>query len=494
MPFWSPDSHNIGFFADGRLKRIDARGGPALTLCEVGVVGRGGTWNREGVIVFAPAPNGPLHQVRDSGGQSTPVTKVDTARGETSHRWPHFLPDGKHFLFFTRLGALGTSNENNGIQIGSLDGTPPKFLLRAQANVAYASGYLLFLRGNTLMAQPFDLDRLSLAGEAIPLAENIQGERAGALGVFSASQTGVLAYQTGGEIVGSNLYWRDRSGKQIGPLGDSAGYMDLSISRDRQKVAVSILDSSVGPPDIWIYEVSRGLRSRFTFDPGADRWPIWSPDGTRVVFSSNRKGQFNLYIKSYTGSGVEELLLETSLEQVPTDWSADGRYILFATRGDPKTQADVWALPLFGDRKPMPVVQTPFREHDAVFSPDGRWIAYTSDESGRDEVYVAPFPGLGRKWQVSTSGGVLPRWPGTGSEVFFDGPGERIMAAAVSAHDDTFQAGQTQPLFEIRPQRPGTFFDVTPDGRQFLVNTAAQVQNSTPMTLVVNWPADLRKK
>src|SRR5262245_43680143 len=257
MPFWSPDSRSIGFFAEGRLKRIDARGGPALTLCEVGVVGRGGTWNRDGVIVFAPSPNGPLHRVSDNGGQSTPVTKLDTARGETSHRWPKFLPDGKHFFFFVRLGALGTSNENNGIQIGSLDGTPPKFLVRTQANVAYASGYLLFMRGNTLMAQPFDLDRLELGGEAVPLAENVQREPAGAIGVFSASQTGILAYQTGGEIIGSNLFWRDRAGKQTGALGESAGYMELSISPDRQKVVVSVLDSNVGPPDIWIYEISR---------------------------------------------------------------------------------------------------------------------------------------------------------------------------------------------------------------------------------------------
>ncbi len=494
MPFWSPDSRSIGFFADGKLKRIEARGGPALTLCEVGVVARGGTWNREGVIVFAPTPSGPLHKVRDDGGQSTPITRVDTARGETSHRWPQFLPDGKHFLFFARLGALGTSNENNGTQIGSLDGSPPKFLLRTQANTAYASGYMLFLRENTLMAQPFDLDKLDLVGEAVPLAQQIQGELASALGVFSASETGVLAYQTGGDIVASQLFWRDRAGKQTGALGDPAGYMDLSLSRDRQKVAVSILDQRLGPPDIWIYEVSRGLRSRFTFDPAADRWPVWSPDSTRVAFSSNRRGQFNLYIRSYAGSEIEDSLLEDDRDKILTDWSSDGRYVLFETRGDPKTQSDVWALPLSGDRKPIPVLQTPFREVGAVFSPDGRWIAYTSDESGREEVYVTPFPGPGRKWQVSTSGGNLPRWSDTGREVFFDGPGERIMAAAVSARGDTFQVGRTQPLFEILPQRPGNIFDVTPDGQRFLVNTATRAQTSAPMTLVVNWPAELKKK
>ncbi len=494
MPFWSPDSRSIGFFSDWKLKRIEASGGPALTLCDVGVVGRGGTWSRDGVIVFAPTPNGPLHKVRDGGGPSTPVTRVDTARGETSHRWPQFLPDGQHFLFFTRLGALGTSNENNGIQIGSLDGKPSKFLVRAQANAAYASGYMLFLRGTTLMAQPFDRSTLDLAGEAVPLVEQIQADPAGAVGVFAASQTGILAYQTGQDVIASSLFWRDRAGKPAGALGDPAGYMDVRISRDRQKVAVSILDQSVGPPEIWIYDVSRGLRSRFTFDPAADRSPIWSPDSARVAFCSNRKGQFNLYVKSYVGSGIEELVLETDRDKVPSDWSSDGRYILFEVRGDPKTQSDVWALPLSGDRKPILVLNTPFRETEAVFSPDGRWIAYTSDESGRSEVYVTPFPGPGRKWQVSSSGGVLPRWCGTGKEIFFDGPDEHIMAAEVSARGDTFQVGRTQPLFDIRPQRPGSFFDVTPDGQRFLVNTSTQPQNSAPMTLVVNWPAELKKK
>jgi Tol biopolymer transport system component len=492
MPFWSPDSRSIGFYADGKLKRIEATGGPALTLCDVGVVGRGGTWSREGVILFAPSPSGPLHKVEDSGGPSTPVTQLDTAHGETSHRWPQFLPDGKRFIYFVRFGALGTSNENNGISIGSLDGSPPKALLRTQANAAYASGHMLFLRETTLMAQRFDPDRLALVGDAVPLAEQIQTEIASAVAVFAASETGVLTYQMGGEGVGSSLFWRDRAGKQTGPLGDPAAYMDVRLSSDRQKAAVSILDVRVGPPDIWIYDVSRGLRSRFTFDPAADRWPIWSPDGTRVAFSSNRKGQFNLYVRSYAGSGVEELILESERDKILSDWSADGRYLLFEARGDPTTQSDVWALPLTGDRKPITVLQTSFRESGAVFSPDGRWIAYTSDESGRAEVYVAPFPGPGRKWQVSSGGGTLPRWSGTGREIFFNGAGERIMAAEVSAHGDTFEVGRTQPLFQIRVLAIGSVYDVTPDGQRFLVNTANETQISVPMTLVVNWPAALR--
>jgi Tol biopolymer transport system component len=494
MPFWSPDSRNIGFYADGQLKRIPAAGGPALTLCDVGVVGRGGAWNSDGVIIFAPSPSGPLHKVTDGGGQPTPVTHVDTTKGETSHRWPQFLPDGKHFLFFTRYGGVGTTNENNGIQIGSLDGSPPTLLLRTQANAAYATGYLLFLRDTTLMAQPFDPDRLTLSGDAMPVAEQVQKEVASAVGVFAASDTGVLIYQTGGEVIGSSLFWRDRTGKQTSVLGDRAGYMDLRLSPDHQKVAVSMLDPRVGPPDIWIYDVARGLRSRFTFDPAADRWPVWSPDGTRVAFSSNRTGLFKLYVRSYAGSGTEEPVLESDRDQILDDWSPDGRYLLYETRGDPKTRTDVWAVPLIGDRKSFPVLQTAYREVEAMFSPDGHWVAYNSDESGRSEVYVTSFPGPGRRWQVSATGGVQPRWSRTGKEIFFDGPGERLMAAAVSAQGDTFDVGRIEPLFEVRSQRPGNVFDVTPDGQRFLVNTASESQSSAPMTLVVNWPAALRTR
>jgi Tol biopolymer transport system component len=496
MPFWSPDSRRIGFYADGKLKSVETTGGPALSLCDVDVVARGGAWNRDGVILFAPSPNSPLLQVRDTGGPTTPVTRVDTTHGETSHRWPQFLPDGRHFLFFVRFGALGTSNANNGIWTGSLDGGPPKFLLHTQTSAAYASGYLLFVREDTLMAQPFDPDRLALSGEAVPVAQKIQAEIGTAVSVFSVSG-GLLAYQTGGEIVGSTLFWRDRSGKQIGPLGDPAGYMDLSLSRDGRRAAVSITDPRLGPPDIWTIDVARGLRSHFTFDPAADRWPVFSPDGARVAFSSNRKGFFNLYVRPYAGSGVEELIFESDRDKILTDWSADGRWLLFTTMFDPATQSDVWALPMTtmpmpGDRKPIPVLQTPARESDAAFSPDGRWIAYTSDESGRSEIYVTPFPGPGRKWQVSTGGGALPRFSSTGTEIFYDGPGERLMAAQVRAQGEDFQVGRTLPLFEMRSRRPGNVYDVSSDAQRFLVNTASESLSSDPMSLVINWTAALR--
>ncbi len=493
MPFWSPDSRKIGFFAEAKLKAIEAAGGPPLTLCETrGVIPRGGAWSRKGVIIFAQGPNVPLLQVSEHGGQPTPATQLDSARGEFSHRWPQFLPDGKRFLYYARVGAPGTTSEENAVMAGSLEGTPPKLLLRAQSNAVYASGSLLFLRENTLMAQPFDPDRLQLSGEAVPIAEHVQSDPGASRGVFSASENGVLAYQVGAAPMGSQLLWFDRSGKQTAALGDQAVYVDLKVSPDRQKVAVGVVDPRFGPPDIWVYD-ARGVRSRFTFHSAPERYPIWSPDSTRVAFGSSRKGRFDLYVKSYSGSGNEEALLETEHDKFPTSWSADGRYILYDDL-DSKNRSDLWALPLFGDRKPLALLQTQFSESSAAFSPDGRWIAYVSDESGRREVYVTPFPNPSRKWQVSTGGGNLPRWTRNGSEIVYLGPGDRLMVAEVSARGDTFQVGKTQVLFGITVSRLGYIFDVTRDGQRFLVNNIAEAQDSAPLTLVVNWPAALPKK
>ncbi len=495
MPFWSPDSRKIAFFAEGKLKKIDVAGGPPVTLCDArsGIVPRGGAWSREGVIVFAPGPNSPLLQVPEQGGQPAPATQLDASRGESSHRWPQFLPGGKRFLYYARAGLLGTNTEENAVMVGSSEGAPPKLLLRTQSNAVYASGYLLFLHENALMAQAFDPDGLRLSGEAAPIAQQVQADPGASRGVFSVSENGVLTYQTGEAQMLSQLLWFDRSGKQAAALGDQAVYADLRVSPDRQKVATTVIDPRFGPPDVWVYDASRGIRSRFTFHPGPERFPVWSPDSTRVVFGSSRKGRFDLYVKSYTGSGNEGPLLETDHDKFPTDWSPDGRYILYQDLA-PTSRSDVWALPLFGDRKPMPLLQSPFEEGGAALSPDGRWMAYVSDESGSNDVYVTAFPVPGRKWQVSTGGGSLPRWSRNGNEIVYMGTGTRLMAAEVSSRSDTFQVGKTQALFVTRVWRPGIIYDVTRDGQRFLVNTANQAQNPGPLTLVVNWPAELKKK
>jgi Tol biopolymer transport system component len=494
FPFWSPDGRSIGFFAGGKLKKIEVAGGPATTVCEA-AAGRGGTWGPDGVIVFAPDTAMPLHRVSASGGASSPVTKFDQARGENTHRWPHFLPDGRHFLFVARVGGgrAGGSTEGTGIMVGSLDGAPSKELVLAPSNPAYASGHLLFVRENTLMAQPFDPSKLELTGDAFPIAEQIQSDGAFARSVFSVSENGVLVYQTGMAATGTRLLWFDRTGKQLGQLGDQAIYFDVSISPDRRRVAVNILDTRVGPPDLWIYEVARGLRTRFTFGPGAETNPIWAPDSIRVAFRATPKGVPDLYQKSLAGTSQEEPLLESNTPKFPYSWSSDGRFIAYQARGVLNTALDIWVLPLTGDRKPFPFLQTQFLERTPHFSPDSRWIAYVSDESSRDEVYVAPFPGPGRKWQISTNGGDRPRWRRDGREIYYLTPDNKIMAVEVGARGDTFEVGAGKALFETRAMRGGNVYDVTGDGQRFLVNTVVQAQTSAPLTLVVNWPASVKK-
>jgi Tol biopolymer transport system component len=351
------------------------------------------------------------------------------------------------------------------------------------------------------MAQPFDVERLELTGDAIPIAEHVAvGGASGMAGGFSVSETGVLAYLTGPADVGgsagvsSQLVWFDRNGKQNGTLGNQARYRDLELAPDGGRVAVSLFDLARRDFDIWLLDIARGLRTRFTFDPADELTSVWSPDGSRVVFSSPRKGRFDLYQKASSGAGVEEDLLVDSLDKYPVDWSPDGRFVLFAVRA-PKTGLDLWVLPL-ADRKAFPLLHTPFGEISGRFSADGRWIAYVSNESGRNEVYVTPFPGPGGKWQVSTAGGNQPRWRRDGKEMFYLGPDNTLMAAAVNGQDSAFEVGAVRSLFDTRaPSRWSgrSAYDVSADGQRFLVNTLAERAAAAPITLVVNWPALLKR-
>ncbi len=486
-PFWSPDSRSIGFFADGKLKRIEAAGGPALTLCEA-PGGRGGTWNRAGVIVFAPNFRGGLQRVSASGGASSVVSKLDEARGETTHRWPYFLPDGEHFLYLSATGPALDVGGAAAICVASLASQEGKLLLPADSNAVHAEGYLLFLRERTLMAQPFDTKRLATTGDAFPIAEQVQSTLRGT-GIFSVSE-GVLAYQTGSGVSGSQLSWFDRIGKPLGMLGDLALYNNLCLSPDGKRATVAITDPQTRGEDIWLYEVARGLRTRFTFDPADERQQAWSPDGSRIVFSSNRKGRFDLYQKVASGAGNEELLLESNLDKFPNSFSPDGRFLLYHAF-DPKTRSDVWVLPLEGGQTPFPFLQTEFNELRGQFSPDGRWVAYQSDESRRDEIYVAPFPGPGGKRQISTTGGQQPIWPG--KEIFYLSPDNKLMATEVNVKGATLEVVVVRPLFEISPSGAAYAYAVTAEGQRFLVNTAEEQKASAPITLVLNWTADLKR-
>ena len=419
-PFWSPDSRFLGFFAQGKLKRIDASGGPPLTLCDA-PQGRGGAWNRDGLIVFSPGISSALHRVIDLGGASSPVTDLDETRGEASHRFPTFLPDGHHFLYLG--GGNFFTGEGTAVYAASLESKESKLVMRADSNVQYAQGYLLYLRGTTLMARPFDAKRLETVGEAFPLAEQVQHAPRGlTAGVFSASENGILAYQMGKSMGNSQLAWFDRSGVQLGVLGDQALYSNPRLSPDGKMATVSVIDPESGRPDIWLYDVARARRTRLTFDSSEERALAWSHDGSRIAFSSNRKGHFDIYQKASSGAGSDELLLESEFDKQPSSWSRDGRFLLYWTN-DPKTLADIWVLPLSGDRKPSPFLNTEFNEGNGQFSPDGRWVAYFSTESDRVELYVAPFSGPGGKRQISTSGATPPaKWRADGKELFYLAP------------------------------------------------------------------------
>ena len=492
FPFWSPDSRFIAFFADGKLKKIDASGGPALTLADA-PVGRGGSWNRSGVIIFAPTNAADeLLRVSSAGGASSPISGVQG-------RLPWFLPDGRHFLYQNQPGNLR-------ICVGSLDGGESKVVTEAGSNALYAQGHIMFLRNGTLMAQPFDSKRLVTTGEAVPVAEQVQTVlNSGTVGVFSVSETGKLAYRTGTAFGGFRLTWFDRSGKQEATVGEPADLIAFHFSLDRKSLAAAIQD--ISHTNIWTYDVSRGLRTRLTFDPAFDNDPVWSPDGRSIVFRSNRKGHFDLYRKSANGAGSEELLYADNLGKIPTSWSADGKFLLYLTGvvgdGFARTGGDLWALPLIPQRpgdplKPFVILQTSFNVFDSQFSPDSRWIAYVSNESQRAEIYVTPFPpplsGPGGKRQVSTAGGTLPRWRQDGKEIFYMGPDRRLMAAEVEATGGVLEVGQVRPLFGAMGMAQGNpLYDVSADGQHFLFRTFPEQKTGDPLTLVQNWTVGLKE-
>ena len=491
FPFWSPDSRSIGFFAQGKLKKIDVSGGPPQTLCDA-PSGNGGAWSRDGVIVFAPNREAALTRVSATGGPPASVTELDRQRKETAHYWPQFLPDGRHFLYL----ALSGQRENRGIYVRSLDSGEARHILRTDARAAYTPpGYLLFLQQGTLMAQRFDPDRLSLAGEPVRIAEEVAYNPSNGRDTFTVSENGVLAYRTGGVggLPASELVWFDRAGKRIGTADGAGLYMRPALSPDGKRVAVQRRDPQTGADDIWLVDLARSTVSRLTFGSFNQTHPVWSPDGGRIVFASDRDGTSNLYQKISSGAGSEERLLASDTAKFSTDWSPDGRFIAYENQ-DPKTGTDLWVLPLFGDRKPIPFLRTEFNEGLGQFSPDVRWMAYSSDESGRREVYVQAFPTPSDKWQISTAGGSYPRWRRDGKEIFYIGADRKLMAVAIQA-DSTLQAGQPQALFEPRVfGAPVINYTVSADGQRFLVNTPAEGSNSAPVTVVLNWTSEMKKQ
>jgi Tol biopolymer transport system component len=482
--FWSPDSRSIGFFAEGKLKKIDLMGGTTQTLCNLPTGARGGAWGREGVILIAAA--GVIYRVPATGGEPVPAIGGEPASGiaPTSVR-PYFLPDGRHFLYY------GAAAQEAGIYLASLDGKEVSRLLTADSDGIYAAsapgdaskGWLLFLREKALLAQPFDAGRLTLAGEPFHVADQVEPG-------FSVSDTGALVYQLPRPDEVSQLGWVDRAGAPLESVGAAGSFLGFqSLAPDGKRVAVARTEARDGKHDIYVIDLARGAESRLTFDPADDSYPIWAPDGNRIVWASNRAGSHQFYQKPANGVGQDEPLLQSDAPMSPASWSADGKFLLYH-RSDPKTDVDVWVLPLEGDRKPFPFLQTPFRETDARFSPDGRWIAYRSNESGRPEVYVQTFPAGGGKWQVSTNGGQQPQWRGDGKELFYVSTDRKLMAVDVK-RGATFEAGLPKALFDFEAAKAHNLgYATSADGRRFLLLRTLQEPSPAPFSVVVNWTAE----
>ncbi len=495
-PFWSPDSRFLGFFAGGKLKKIDASGGPPQVLCDA-QSGRGGTWNRDGVILFSPSLRDALQRVSSAGGSPAPATEFDASKQEYSHRFPFFLPDGRHFLYLAQAMRVGQIVGED-VCIGSLESKERRSLFRANSNPVFApaapgaaSGHILFSRERTLLAQPFDARRMRLSGEAFPVGEQVQYFANFGFGVFTASDNGILAYQASGAGSMTQVVWLDRSGKQLDVLGPPAEYLRPRLSRDGRRVAIDVGDPQTGRFDIWIYDLARRVPTRFTFEADSV-FPIWWPDDSRIVFQSNRKGQSALYQKVSSGTGNEEFLIQEGGLKVPTDLSSDGRFLAYHVI-DNKTKT--WDLGLYSvaEKKTFLFLSTPAAEVNGRFSPDGRWIAYQSDESGTVEVYVQPFPGHGGKWQISTAGGTQPVWNRNGKEIFYVSPDNKLMAVDVKAVPG-FEAGPPRALFDVHLKSVnGWKYDISPDGQRFLANVVIGEVKTKPITLVLNWTAETKK-
>ena len=496
-PFWSPDSRFLAFAVERTLKKIDVTGGPPQTIGDAAATVGMGAWSPDGAIVFGTRGAGPLRKVPASGGSPENLTSVDASAGETFHAFPFFLPDGRHFLYFRQ----SLDPEVQGVYAGSLDLAPDQQsrtrLTHATMGPIYTAGgdtgRLLFLRNATLMAQAFDPASLRVTGEPTPVVERVGSS--GSFGYFSASSTDVLAYRTGSATAPNlnQLTWMNRKGQTIETVAEPGNYTNsanaLALSPDARHAIVAI--SPTPSADLWLLEFARAIQTRLTSHEAADVSPVWSPDGTSAVFRSNRPGPGSVYVKDINGNADESVLFPSTQRFTPTDWSHDGRFVSLT-----RDTLDLWVLPLEGTKVPMPLLETRFNETAARWSPDDRWLAYASDETGENEVYLRPFavaadgkPGLGTKWRVSTDGGAQPRWRRDGKELFYRNGAGAVMAVDVTALNGKVQTGLPHQLFIPSPLST-VGWDVAPDGQRFLFSLPVdQAVNADPITVVLNWQA-----
>ena len=496
-PFWSADGRYIGFFADSKLKKVGAAGGPSQLLADA-PNGRGGTWNSEGSIVFAPSTGTSLFSVSAAGGPPTEVAKLDRSSGFNSYRFPQFLPDGRHFIFLAR-------GNPDSIEVGSVDGSEAKNLLLG-SNAAYAAGYLLFIRQNSLMVQRFDPDRLQPQGDPSLLAGGIAYDALNHRGSFTVAADSTLVYQTGIGYFGLILRILDRTGKELTTFPASSPSeipMQPRFSPDGHRIATQTYDPGKSTRDLWIYEPERKLHTRFTFDRALHLAPIWSPDGSRIIFNSNQKGHYDLYVKPANLSEPEQPILVSDSEKQPADWSRDGKFLLYVNS---RIAGDVTSVPVLGDLWALPLTRgKPFLFLSgsgaligpARFSPDGRWVAYESNASGSSQVYITSFPEHRGIWEVSTEGGAFPVWGPAGKELFFLNQ-DKLYVAEIAEQNGVPKPGSPELLFDARGVGQGVGnaanpFDVDEQGKKFLFISSVENTSTRPLTLITNWTAALSK-
>ncbi|HEX2798288.1 MAG TPA: hypothetical protein VHQ44_01325, partial [Thermoanaerobaculia bacterium] len=497
--FWSPDGRSVGFFAEGKLKKVPVSGGPAEVLCEA--LGQAGTWSANGVILFSELVRGEregIYRVSAEGGKPAKLTLADGAPAGATRVWPVFLPDGTHFLYVR--GAFRGAIEDYRVCAGQLESSDATCLMQSDSRVEYAPpGRLLFVRKGTLLTQSFDAEKRRVSGQPVAIADRIAAVGPTGSGDFSTSADGrLLVYRHG--VPRSRLVWMDRSGRQVGSIGEPGYFGLVRISPDGGRLVAGVENPATGGGDLWLYDLSTGIGSRLTADPVSASWPAWSPEGGRIAFGSGRKGPPNIYVKELGGPLAEKLLLGAPGMQAPSDWTRDGRFVAYVDYSPiRKAHSQIWLLPMTGEPKPLRLDESPFSEYTPRFSPDSRFVAFVSEESGQAEVYVAALDG-GRKQRVSPAGGSLPCWSADGKELFFQAADNVLMAVDVRLGQH-IQLSAPKPLFSLPPFPPfplAADYDVSRDGQRFLVNLGTERASQPPLIVTLGWqqrlPGDRSEK
>ncbi|MGB7464271.1 MAG: protein kinase [Candidatus Acidiferrum sp.] len=494
-PFWSPDGQWIGFFSNGKLRKVHVGGGAVQEIADA-PLGRGGTWNAQGMIVFAPAIVGTLQKVPAGGGAPTPVTQIDQSTGELTHRWPNFLPDGQHFLYLARQTS---EKQPAGVYVGSLEGNFRKKVLDGPSDAQYVEpGYLLFVHNETLFAQRFDTRKLSVEGDVIPLATDVLKRQRSLWAGVAASQTGQLLYTPTGYESDNELIVTDRKGNTLSSFNLDGDATYIRLSPDGKRMAVALYPSgTTGVGGIWIYGLASELKLRFVFTDAYYVSPVWSPDGTQLAFASTRTGPFNMYLKTLNGGAEEKAIHPAPEDERPQSWSPDGKYLVYDRRSNGRRGvAEVMVLPLNGEGQPYSLLNAPYFNSGGQISPDGRWIAFASDQSGKTEICVSTFPQAKGIWQVSTTGGRTPMWRRDGRALYYSRADGIVVSTEVQAGTDSFSTGATMEVLQRHVTQAGieANYDVFSDGQHFVILSVRKGTMHSPLTLITNWMGELGKK